>query len=279
MSQNLPRVTLTKSLSVIPKTSESSLTTSSVPDIFISQSLWRPSGARGVFGGQVIAQALLSACQTIQPPLGLHSQHCYFLLAADASIPIDYQVERLRDGKSYATRLVRAQQNQKVVFVLLASFALPPIDLPPLRTNQEIPFGFQPTQDKGLPPLSNSLRFAVDPNPSTSVAFQPKRSLISGSSGAGFSLNAQSHLPNGMEQGFAERWQISVSKGIMRYEDCELEESRWERFLESKGDELKGKARNAVEEYIQVRDHSLHMYHRRNKLKNILRREKNHLFP
>ena len=58
-----------------------------------------------VFGGQVIGQALVASCRTVEGRMP-HSLHCYFILPGDPQIPIIYQVERLRDGKSYSTRRV-----------------------------------------------------------------------------------------------------------------------------------------------------------------------------
>jgi acyl-CoA thioesterase-2 len=84
------------------------------------------SGWQRVFGGQVIGQALVAACRTIdsvnkRPP---HSLHAYFLLAGDPKVPIIYQVERIRDGKSFATRRVVAIQHGQPIFFMSVSFQL-----------------------------------------------------------------------------------------------------------------------------------------------------------
>lgn len=74
-----------------------------------------------VFGGQVIAQSLYAACKTVegrQP----HSLHAYFLLAGDPEIPIVYEVDRLRDGRSFTTRRVLAIQKGEAIFAMSASF-------------------------------------------------------------------------------------------------------------------------------------------------------------
>lgn len=74
-----------------------------------------------VFGGQVIGQALFAACKTVegrQP----HSLHGYFLLPGDPTIPIVYEVERLRDGRSFTTRRVLAIQRGEAIFSMSASF-------------------------------------------------------------------------------------------------------------------------------------------------------------
>ncbi|MCU4182611.1 acyl-CoA thioesterase II [Bosea sp. BH3] len=74
-----------------------------------------------VFGGQVIGQALYAACKTVegrQP----HSLHAYFLLGGDPEIPIVYEVDRLRDGRSFTTRRVLAIQKGEAIFAMSASF-------------------------------------------------------------------------------------------------------------------------------------------------------------
>lgn len=75
-----------------------------------------------VFGGQVLAQSLSAACQTVGEDRVVHSLHAYFLLTGDISIPIRLEVERVRDGGSFTTRRVVAKQNEEVIFILSASF-------------------------------------------------------------------------------------------------------------------------------------------------------------
>lgn len=94
-------------------------------DLFRSKTLWLPTRARGVFGGQVISQALMSATNSVDPGFGLHSLHCYFLSSASASTPIVYVVERLRDGRSYLSRAVKALQNGHIIFMMMCSFQRP----------------------------------------------------------------------------------------------------------------------------------------------------------
>ncbi|KAJ3180022.1 Acyl-CoA thioesterase 8 [Geranomyces variabilis] len=91
-------------------------------NLFRSKILWLPTGARGVFGGQVVGLALSAATKTVSPTYSVNSLHCYFLLPGDNTLPIIFRVERNRDGKSYATRTVRAEQRGKSIFVLMASF-------------------------------------------------------------------------------------------------------------------------------------------------------------
>ena len=79
------------------------------------------TGWQRVFGGQVIGQAMVAACRTVEGRLP-HSLHCYFILPGDPQIPIVYEVERLRDGKSYSTRRVTAIQHGHAIFSMMVSF-------------------------------------------------------------------------------------------------------------------------------------------------------------
>jgi acyl-CoA thioesterase II len=78
-------------------------------------------GWQRVFGGQVIGQALVAAGRTVDglPP---HSMHAYFLLAGDPKVPIIYNVDRIRDGKSFTTRNVIAIQHGRAIFSMSVSF-------------------------------------------------------------------------------------------------------------------------------------------------------------
>ena len=66
------------------------------------------AGTPHVFGGQVLAQAIAAAYHTVDPDRALHSLHSYFIRAGDWNRPIIYDVERIRDGKSFTTRRVLA---------------------------------------------------------------------------------------------------------------------------------------------------------------------------
>ena len=74
-----------------------------------------------VYGGQVVAQALVAATRTV-PGRSPHSLHAYFLLGGDPAEPILFAVERVRDGRSFSTRRVTASQRGEPIFVLAASF-------------------------------------------------------------------------------------------------------------------------------------------------------------
>lgn len=78
-------------------------------------------GGRHVFGGQVLGQALFAASQTVEGREA-HSLHAYFLRPGDMKVPIDYEVERIRDGRSYATRRIVAIQRDRPIFNMSASF-------------------------------------------------------------------------------------------------------------------------------------------------------------
>lgn len=76
-----------------------------------------------VFGGQVLGQALRAASYTTDRPA--HSMHAYFLYGGDIHAPIIYEVDRLRDGKSFVSRQVRAIQHGRIIFSAMVSFATP----------------------------------------------------------------------------------------------------------------------------------------------------------
>jgi acyl-CoA thioesterase-2 len=75
-----------------------------------------------VFGGQVAAQALVAGAMTVDPAYRAHSLHSYFLRPGDTKVPIIYDVERLRDGRSFATRRVVARQHGRPIYFQTANF-------------------------------------------------------------------------------------------------------------------------------------------------------------
>jgi acyl-CoA thioesterase-2 len=81
-------------------------------------------GWQRVFGGQVIGQALVAAARTVEGR-DAHSLHGYFMLPGDPSVPIIYEVDRIRDGKSFATRRVVAIQHGRAIFSMSCSFQVP----------------------------------------------------------------------------------------------------------------------------------------------------------
>src|SRR5271169_4867815 len=91
------------------------------PDRYVGHS--PPNGWKRVFGGQVIAQALIAAQRSVEGRAP-HSLHAYFILGGDPKEPIQYEVERIRDGRSFATRRVVARQRGEAIFVLSTSFQI-----------------------------------------------------------------------------------------------------------------------------------------------------------
>ena len=97
-----------------------------------------------VFGGQVAGQALVAASRTLDDPRSVHSLHAYFLRPGDPRVPILYEVDRIRDGRSFTTRRVVAIQHGRPIFNLSASFHIAeegyehqfpmPTDTPPPET-------------------------------------------------------------------------------------------------------------------------------------------------
>jgi acyl-CoA thioesterase II len=82
------------------------------------------TGWRRVFGGQVVAQALVAATRTVPADRPAHSLHAYFLLPGDPRAPIVYEVERIRDGHSFTTRRVKAIQHGRAIFATTVSFQI-----------------------------------------------------------------------------------------------------------------------------------------------------------
>jgi acyl-CoA thioesterase-2 len=104
-----------------------------------------------VFGGQVAAQALMSAARTVPVGRRVHSLHSYFLRPGDMKVPILYVVDRIRDGKSFTTRRVVAIQHGEAIFNLQASFQ---VTEPGLVHGLEMPVAPDP---ETLPTMSERL--------------------------------------------------------------------------------------------------------------------------
>jgi acyl-CoA thioesterase-2 len=121
-----------------------------------------PTGWKRVFGGQVVGQALVAASRTVEG-VAAHSLHAYFILGGDPKVPIIYQVERTRDGKSFTTRNVKAIQHGQPIFTMMVSFhnneegldnqiAMPNVPMP-----EELPTDAEARRDI-LPTLSEQVR-------------------------------------------------------------------------------------------------------------------------
>src|SRR5512140_959544 len=92
-------------------------------------------GGKSVFGGQVIGQALVAATRTVEgrrPP----AFHAYFLLPGDMAAPIVYEVDRIRDGRSFTARRVKAVQHGNPILSMMASFQ---VDEPGLTHQEPMP--------------------------------------------------------------------------------------------------------------------------------------------
>lgn len=128
-------------------------------DIFEGRSQPQPHGR--VFGGQVLAQSLVAAGRTVEvnagaPERHVHSMHGYFLRAGDATRPIRFVVERLRDGRSFSARRVLAFQDEAPILALSASFQTHD---PGLEHQDEMP---EVTPPKELPSVVELLAHVPD---------------------------------------------------------------------------------------------------------------------
>jgi acyl-CoA thioesterase II len=113
-----------------------------------------PHSLPRVFGGQVAAQALVAAGRTVPEDREVHSLHAYFIRPGDPAVPIVYETERVRDGRSFTTRRVLAIQHGVPIFSLSASFQLPQTGL---QHTQPAPEGVPaPDTLPGLDALASS---------------------------------------------------------------------------------------------------------------------------
>ena len=111
-----------------------------------------------VFGGQVAGQALVAATRTVEPDRHVHSLHAYFLRPGDPTVPILYEVDRIRDGKSFTTRRVVAIQHGRAIFNLQTSFHVAeagldyqvamPTDVPPPDSLPDFKTRMAPYKDR-----------------------------------------------------------------------------------------------------------------------------------
>ena len=96
-------------------------------------------GWQRVFGGQVIGQALVAASRTVDADRKAHSLHGYFMRPGDPAVPIVYEVDRIRDGKSFVTRRVVAIQHGHAIFSMSASFQVEETGLDHQARAPEVP--------------------------------------------------------------------------------------------------------------------------------------------
>ena len=90
------------------------------PDVYVGTGPGYPWN--GLYGGQIVAQGLRAACATVEAHFRVHSLHAYFVRRGDAAEPIRYEVDRLRDGRSFVTRRVVARQAVGVILTMELSF-------------------------------------------------------------------------------------------------------------------------------------------------------------
>lgn len=148
-------------------------------------------GPQRLFGGLVAGQALVAAGRTVPAERYVHSLHAYFIRPGDPSVPIVYDVDRVRDGRSFTTRRVSAIQHGKPIFTLSASFhkeepgldhqvpmpdVPPPEELPSTRERLRAAFGkvpgfvrWHPIETRPAGPLS----YEVERDPSLRTFTNP----------------------------------------------------------------------------------------------------------
>jgi acyl-CoA thioesterase-2 len=138
------------------------------PDTWVGAGPSYPWG--GLYGGQIVAQGLMAASHSVPDSFAVHSLHAYFIRRGDASAPIRFEVDRVRDGRSFFTRRVIARQSTGAILNMSASFQLHEAG-PELQTKQrpEAPApdtlksdGWSPIFDRRLVPATpNSGRGAA----------------------------------------------------------------------------------------------------------------------
>lgn len=90
------------------------------PDTFVGETVRYPWG--GLFGGQIVAQALRAAQHTLDPEYRVHSLHAYFIRRGTSKEPVRFEVDRIRNGRSFSTRRVVARQSGGAILNLSCSF-------------------------------------------------------------------------------------------------------------------------------------------------------------
>jgi acyl-CoA thioesterase-2 len=125
-----------------------------------------PESMLRVFGGQVAGQALVAAGRTVPPDRPVHSLHAYFLRPGDPSVPIVYEVDRIRDGKGFTTRRVVGIQHGKAIFNLSASFQLPESGFEHQQQMPDVPDPESlPTQAERMAPYADEAPWYARPRP------------------------------------------------------------------------------------------------------------------
>lgn len=118
------------------------------PDTYVGRVAFYPWGKR-LFGGQVVAQAMRAAIHTVDPERVAHSFHSYFIRPGSPNEPIRFEVERLRDGRSFTTRQVVARQSGGAILNASVSFQVPEEDEADV-TLATLPEGIPDPEDSSL---------------------------------------------------------------------------------------------------------------------------------
>jgi acyl-CoA thioesterase-2 len=142
-----------------------------------------------VFGGQVLGQALLAANRTVPVERPVHSLHAYFLLPGDPAVPIVYDVDNLRDGRSFSARRVAARQHGKHIFYLTASFQIEEAGLEHQDVMPAVP------DPEDCPSLAQSIEAIRGPEAAARMAeeFAALDVRYAGSSSVGGTLSDPAH--------------------------------------------------------------------------------------
>lgn len=189
--------------------------------------------------------ALASSSKTVRPEMTLHSLHCYFLLAGDRTRPILYQVQRIRDGGSYATRQVNAQQRGRCIFTVMLSYQVPE----PKQRTFAIP----------LPPPLGADGTESDASVQSSAPASP-----SATAGAGASSSSSSSTYTPSSSSSARLFQPTTSfsrsltpneivASLPSPEDCPLNEQRYVDVLERYGSNVPPKLSKLLTAWIRDR--------------------------
>jgi len=132
------------------------------PDVFVGTSARSPRGR--IFGGQVLAQSLIAAARTVDESRPVHSLHAYFLRPGDPSVPIRFDVERLRDGRSFSARRTQAVQRGMPILSMISSFQEPAegldhqVEMPVVPGPDELPSLEQQYGHLKIPVVENLLQ-------------------------------------------------------------------------------------------------------------------------
>lgn len=140
------------------------------PDTFVASGPQYPWG--GLYGGQIVAQALRAATLTVDGAYRLHSLHAYFIRLGDAAEPIRLEVDRIRNGRSFLTRRVVARQSVGAILNMSSSFQLRESEATDVQT--AVPAALPPPDAlprDGWSPLIDRRRPAADPSPGRVAAW------------------------------------------------------------------------------------------------------------